>query len=67
VARAGPARATFPRLRGVQTFDKEDGDAETLDSIADESMDFVHSSHTLEHMKDPARALANSPSWWVCR
>ena len=52
-------RELFPRMRGVQTFDKEDGDAEILDAIADESMDFVHSSHTLEHMRDPARALAN--------
>lgn len=55
----GLYREFFPRMRGVQTFDKEDGDAETLDAIADESMDFVHSSHTLEHMNDPARALAN--------
>ncbi len=52
-------RELFPRMRGVQTFDKEDGDAETLDSIADDSMDFVHSSHTLEHMRDPARALTH--------
>jgi len=52
-------RELFPRMRGVQTFDKEDGDAELLEAIADESMDFVHSSHTLEHMRDPGAALAN--------
>ncbi len=52
-------RELFPRMRGVQTFDKEDGDAEILEAIADESMDFVHSSHTLEHMRDPAQALQN--------
>lgn len=52
-------RELFPRMRGVQTFDKEDGDAELLATIGDESMDFVHSSHTLEHMRDPATALRN--------
>ena len=49
----------FPRLRGVATFDKEDGDAQHLEGIEDGSMEFVHSSHCLEHMIDPAEALTN--------
>ena len=46
-------------MRGVRTFDKENGDAQVLDGIEDGSMDFVHSSHCLEHIADPAEALAN--------
>ena len=49
----------FPRLRGVRTYDKEDGDAQHLEGIEDGSMEFVHSSHCLEHMADPAEALGN--------
>ena len=49
----------FPRMRGVRTFDKDNGDAQVLDGIEDGSMDFVHSSHCLEHIADPAEALAN--------
>jgi SAM-dependent methyltransferase len=51
-------RELFPKLRGVATFDKEDGDAETLAGVEEASHDFVHASHTLEHMRDPAAALA---------
>ena len=49
----------FPRMQGVKVWDKEDGDAETLDGVEDESFDFVHSSHCLEHLDDPAAGLAN--------
>ena len=49
----------FPRLKGVRSFDKEDGDAQVLDGIEDDSVDFLHSSHCLEHLEDPAAALAN--------
>ncbi|MAF47248.1 MAG: methyltransferase domain-containing protein [Rhodospirillales bacterium] len=49
----------FPRMRGVRTFDREDGDAQALDGIEDGAMDFVHSSHCLEHMADPTEALQN--------
>jgi SAM-dependent methyltransferase len=52
-------RELFPKMRGVATFDREDGNAETLDGIEDASLDFVHASHTLEHMSDPASALAH--------
>lgn len=42
-------------------FDIEDGDAQLLNGIDDNSYDFVYSSHTLEHMNDPSAALLN---WW---
>jgi len=43
----------------VRTWDKEDGDAQSLDGLEDGSQDFVHSSHCLEHLDDPAAGLAN--------
>src|SRR5262245_4292245 len=42
----------FPRMRRVRVWDVGDGDAQTLDGIAPESFDFVHSSHCLEHLRD---------------
>ena len=47
-----------PNCRG---WDIEDGDAQYLKGIKDNSFDFVYSSHTLEHMSDPAMSLRN---WW---
>ncbi|HVA14963.1 MAG TPA: class I SAM-dependent methyltransferase [Stellaceae bacterium] len=47
-----------PNCRG---WDVEDGDAHDLAGIADDSFDFVYSSHVLEHLDDPARAVRN---WW---
>ncbi len=52
-------REFFPRMTGVEVFDKEDGDAQTLESVSDDSFDFVHSSHCLEHLDDPKEGLAN--------
>jgi hypothetical protein len=45
-----------------QGWDIEDGDAQYLHGVPPESFDFVYSSHTLEHLQDPALALAN---WWT--
>jgi len=42
-------------------WDVEDGDAQYLPGVPDSAFDFVYSSHTLEHMKNPAIALKN---WW---
>lgn len=42
-------------------WDVEHGDAELLGGVADASFDFVYSSHVLEHVASPERALAN---WW---
>jgi SAM-dependent methyltransferase len=47
----------FGRMRSVRTWDWEDGDAQFLQSIADETFDFVHSSHCLEHLRDPREGL----------
>lgn len=47
-----------PNCRG---WDVEDGDAHDLQSVADGTYDFAYSSHVLEHLEEPARALRN---WW---
>ena len=47
----------FPLMRSCRLWDIEDGDARLLASVADISLDFVHSSHCLEHMRDPREAL----------
>jgi SAM-dependent methyltransferase len=49
----------FSRMRQVRTWDLEDGDAQFLESVPDEQYDFVHSSHCLEHLADPAEGLKN--------
>lgn len=49
----------FARLCSVRTWDREDGDAQFLAGVADASLDFVHSSHCLEHLGDPREALQN--------
>ena len=47
----------------ARPFDLEHGDANSiLDYFSPESFDCVHSSHCLEHMYDPPRALAQ---WWA--
>ena len=47
-----------PNCRG---WDIEHGDAQDLVGVDDESYDFVYSSHIIEHLDDPARAIRN---WW---
>lgn len=49
----------LPMMRSCRKWDLPDGDAELLASIADQSLDFAHSSHCLEHMRDPAAAFGN--------
>lgn len=49
----------FPLMRSVRTWDWEDGDAQFLKGVADGSLGFVHSSHCLEHLVDPAEGLRN--------
>lgn len=49
----------FPAIRSVRHWDLPNGDAETMPGVADNSFDFVHSSHCLEHLRDPAAGLAN--------
>jgi ubiquinone/menaquinone biosynthesis C-methylase UbiE len=38
-------------------WDMKDGDAQYLQSVKDNTYDFVHSSHCLEHMHDPRIAI----------
>jgi len=52
-------RELFCRMESVRTWDWEDGDAQFLTSVADETLDFVHSSHCLEHLVNPAEGLSN--------
>lgn len=49
----------FPRMRSCRSWDIADGDAMLMQSIADNSFDFVHSSHCLEHLVDPDISLQN--------
>jgi SAM-dependent methyltransferase len=51
--------ALFPLLKSARTWDLDDGDAQFLEGVADESFDFVHSSHCLEHLVDPCEGLHN--------
>ena len=47
----------FPLITSVRTWDLEDGDAQYMEGVADQSYDFVHSSHCLEHLRDPFQGL----------
>ena len=49
----------FPRMTDLDIWDREQGDGQTLDGVADESYDFLYSSHCLEHLVDPLDALRN--------
>ena len=55
----GHFRQLFPGVRNVRAWDVKDGDAQYLSTIADETFDFAHSSHCLEHLRDPLLALQN--------
>jgi SAM-dependent methyltransferase len=49
----------FPLIKSVKVWDLPDGDAQFMENVLDESFDFVHSSHCLEHLKDPVQGLSN--------
>lgn len=49
----------FPLMESVRTWDWENGDAQFLSGVADGSLDFVHSSHCLEHLVNPHEGLHN--------
>lgn len=49
----------FPLISSVRTWDIEDGDAQYMATIANDTFDFVHSSHCLEHLGNPGEALRN--------
>lgn len=49
----------FRLIERVDSWDIGNGDAQYLESIADNTYDFVHSSHCFEHMVDPYTTLDN--------
>lgn len=49
----------FPLMKSCRAWDLPDGDAEIMSSVQDNAYDFVHSSHCLEHMRNPSIALDN--------
>jgi SAM-dependent methyltransferase len=49
----------FPAITSVKVWDLEDGDAQFMKGVADDTYDFVHSSHCLEHLHDPEEGLRN--------
>jgi SAM-dependent methyltransferase len=52
-------RELFPGMKSCRAWDWHHGDGQMLTTVPDASMDFVHSSHSLEHLEDPREALAN--------
>jgi SAM-dependent methyltransferase len=49
----------FPLMTSLKPWDLADGDAQLMTNATDESYDFVHSSHCLEHLHDPYEAFDN--------
>jgi len=49
----------FPQMLSCYDWDIKDGDAQYLATLTDGSLDYVHSSHCLEHMVDPYVAFGN--------
>ena len=49
----------FPMINSIRSWDLPDGDAQFMESAKDETYDFVHSSHCLEHLYDPFVGLKN--------
>ena len=49
----------FPLMGDIKVWDLEDGDAQFMAGVPDETYDFVHSSHCLEHLHDPEEGLKN--------
>ena len=43
----------------MKIWDWEDGDAQYLSGVRDNSVDFIVSSHCLEHLVDPLEGLRN--------
>ncbi|WP_250481473.1 MULTISPECIES: class I SAM-dependent methyltransferase [unclassified Caballeronia] len=50
-------RSLFPRIDRVTVYEWEQGDAQYLENVQDDSFDFVYSGHCLEHMIDPRVAM----------
>jgi len=55
------SKEVFRGITSVRPYDLDSGDAQSCSNIEDSTFDFVYSSHCLEHMVDPHRALEH----WV--
>ncbi len=51
-------RELFPLVESIRTWDWEDGDAQFMKGIEDETFDFVFASHCLEHLHEPLVGIA---------
>lgn len=49
----------FPLMTGLKAWDVQDGDAQLMTGVNDNTFDFVHNSHCLEHLNDPYEAFEN--------
>lgn len=49
----------FPLMKSLKVWDLLDGDAQFMADVPENSYDFVHSSHCLEHLRDPLEGLQN--------
>lgn len=49
----------YIHIKSVKPWDLPDGDAQLMEGVPDNTYDFVHSSHCLEHMRDPFEAFKN--------
>ena len=49
----------FPMIKTIKSWDLDDGDGQFMDGVKDETYDFVHSSHCLEHLNDCKIGLQN--------
>jgi len=50
-------RELFPLMESVRVWDLQDGDAQIMEGVADDTYEFIHSSHCLEHLVDPVAGL----------
>ncbi len=55
-AGADPLKVKSGTVRG---WDMQDGDAQLMAGVSDDTYDFVYSSHCLEHMRDVTESLKN--------
>ncbi len=55
----GQYAGIFAKMGQVKTWDREDGNAQYMESVEDNTYDFLHSSHCLEHMVTPEIAFEN--------
>lgn len=55
----GQYLSIFPGITSITPFDQEQGDAQYLREIKDDTYNFLHASHCLEHMRNIEVALDN--------